>query len=92
MSPEHWETVKEILDAALEVPASARAGLVRRMTADREIISEVECLIAAEGPSLTDILHPPDTSSAPSLTTGLLVDRRYRLERRLASAASPMPG
>ena len=48
MKPERWERVKEVLDAALELPAGERtAFLDKTCGADAELRKEVESLLAA---------------------------------------------
>src|SRR5262245_26165145 len=60
MSPEQWERVKEIADAALKLPAAERSQYVRQMAkGDSVVASEVQSLLQAEaGGSLTAILNP----------------------------------
>lgn len=98
MTPERWERVSELFEAALQhEPGERNAFLLRMCADDRELIAEVESLIHAhEGGGelalpgtldpralVRDAWQQATNSSAPDTHVGTTVANRYRIDARL---------
>jgi hypothetical protein len=79
MSPEQWEKIKDIADAASGLDPAKRAEFIRLMAAgDSLVLREAESLVSAAAErGFTDLLSP--------VRPGYLVDGKYRLEHLLQS-------
>ncbi len=99
MTPENWEQVDRLLQAALELDASERSAFLDQACAeDKDLRREVESLLAVNLPT-NDFLSQPVVNfqdAALSVTTperseqsngileyGMILDDRYRVEREL---------
>jgi serine/threonine-protein kinase len=65
MKPERWKQLDELLEAALERPATERAAFVDRACAgDDELRSELESLLISDGKAEAFIESPPEMVAA----------------------------
>jgi hypothetical protein len=89
--PERWQTVKELLDGALDrAPAERAAFLDQACGADASLRAELESLLAA-GQQTGGFLEPPPSVAADPVDTGpqlagalkAALAGRYVLERGL---------
>jgi non-specific serine/threonine protein kinase/serine/threonine-protein kinase len=84
-SPEHWNTVKALLDEVIELAPAARERMLRRLTANADVLAELRSLLAASdasGAFLTSppALHEPDAPpSYRSLAAGAQIGA-FRVE------------
>ncbi|MBI1762342.1 MAG: serine/threonine protein kinase, partial [Acidobacteria bacterium] len=89
MTPERWQQVDNLMQAALEQPAAARAAFLQQACAgDAELLREVESLLAFQ--SEDEFLEAPPAAVAAEMleqgTAQLLLGRklgRYELQRAL---------
>jgi len=90
MSPEKWLEVKTIFNAALDLPAAARAAFVEeKCAADDALREEVEALLASsdeaagfiEAPALTRVANLVTEEKMPSLIGKQI--GAYRIEKEL---------
>ena len=66
MKPERWERVKEVLDAALEVPPGDRTAFLNKTCgSDAELRQEVESLLAASEDSDSFLEKSPVAQLSP---------------------------
>jgi len=74
MTPEKWLEVKEIFNAALDLPLEERASFVEKRCADNELREEVKALLSSsdeaenfiEDPALTRVSHLVTAEKMPS--------------------------
>lgn len=94
MTPERWETLKEIFEAALDASPTRRTALVREHCSDPEMRAEVERLLAEHEEARTFLSTPllknvrldgNDPVPCQSLSEGELIAGRYRIERFIAA-------
>ncbi|MBI4902609.1 MAG: protein kinase [Acidobacteria bacterium] len=94
MSPERWERVKDIFDAALDLDAAARPGfLAQSCLADEELRAEVERLLSQHEQADSSFLRTPPgggviDSGEEVSRQGLTLNGRYRIERELGRGGS----
>ena len=68
MTPERWQQIDQLFEAALEVEPGDRTGLLEQKCAgDEELRREVEALLAAHEQSSSFIEEPPSTAAAELL-------------------------
>jgi eukaryotic-like serine/threonine-protein kinase len=69
MKPERWKQVDELLEAALECPATERASFLERAcSGDAELRREVESLLLSDGQAEAFIESPPARVAADLFT------------------------
>jgi Tol biopolymer transport system component/serine/threonine protein kinase len=69
MKPERWKQVDELLEAALDCPATERASFLDRACAgDEELRRELESLLISDGQTETFIESPPARVAADLFT------------------------
>jgi Tol biopolymer transport system component len=69
MKPERWKQVDELLEAALEYPATERASFLdRACSGDEELRRELESLLISEGQTAAFIESPPARVAADFFT------------------------
>jgi hypothetical protein len=92
-SPEKWEAVKALFEAALELDSSARSAFLRNNCPDAEARAEVERLLSehdqAEGflstPALGNFSLEAEAQSPPEkLSAGEVLAGRFRIVRFIA--------
>jgi CHASE2 domain-containing sensor protein/tRNA A-37 threonylcarbamoyl transferase component Bud32 len=93
MTPERWNRLKSLFNAALEKPTRDRLAFVRREAAgDEDLAREALALLATheddsfiEKPAdlILDTLSTPGAALGPEAETSDLVDGKYRLEEQL---------
>ncbi len=89
LTPEQWERVKAIFEAALEKPSVDRTSFLAQCQDDPLLIEEVERLLASHSEA-GDFLSSPLTplaespSTLQSLSAGELLSERFRILRFLA--------
>jgi eukaryotic-like serine/threonine-protein kinase len=90
MTPERWQQVDNLLQAAMEQPAAARAAFLQAACAsDTELLKEVESLLSYQDSGDEFLEAPPAAVAAELLEQGtaeLLLGRklgRYELQRTL---------
>lgn len=90
MTPERWQQIDNLIQAALEQPAAARSAFLRQACAgDSELLREVESLLAYQGDADDFLEVPPAAVAAEFLEQGtaeLLLGKklgRYELQRAL---------
>ncbi len=93
-SPDKWEAIKELFEAALEEKPEERISFLTRRCGDPDVRSEVERLLAEHEqagsflstPALDDIKpHSEAPSSLPRLHTGEVLAGRFRILQFIAS-------
>ncbi len=88
LTPDQWEKVKELFEAALERPGTERASFLANDCPDREIRNEVERLLAnhTEGSNvLSSPVTSPVTLKQQFLSPGNFLAQRFQILRFLAS-------
>ena len=89
LTPDQWENVKELFEAALERPAAERASFLVNSCSDSLVRNEVERLLANHnaGSSFLSRPLPSPGASSPtqSFASGDLLAERFRILRFLAS-------
>jgi serine/threonine protein kinase/tetratricopeptide (TPR) repeat protein len=90
MTLSRWETVSQIFEAAIDLPADERGSFVRKACAgDSELESEVNRLLAADGkagsflehPALSTLPAPNRLAASPLLRAETLVAGRFQIVR-----------
>ena len=89
MTPEKWLEVKEIFNAALDLPAAERPAFIEEECADDELRAEVEALLASadeaqsfiESPALTRVSHLVTAERQPSYIGRQI--GAYKIEREI---------
>jgi serine/threonine protein kinase len=90
LTPEQWENVKQLFEAALETPAPERASFLVRACSESTIRHEVERLLAHHTAGSGFLKPPLPLSNVPAqrlrfLSPGDLLAERFRISRFLAS-------
>lgn len=81
MSPQQWARVKEVFDAAVDLPLGDRRSVLDlRCAGDPALRREVERLLR-ENDAADDFLSDPALPSMHSLKPGELVNDRYEVDR-----------
>ncbi|MCC6539143.1 MAG: protein kinase [Bryobacterales bacterium] len=81
MSPEQWARVKEVFDAAVDLPPGDRLSVLDlRCAGDPALRGEVERLLR-QADEAGDFLDAPAVPSLHSLQPGELVNDRYEVDR-----------
>jgi tRNA A-37 threonylcarbamoyl transferase component Bud32/DNA-binding beta-propeller fold protein YncE len=94
MSPERWERVKQLFDAALDLDAVGRSSLLAQVSlADEELQAHVERLLNEHEQASASFLRTPagieDSAPRPELSRlGAILNGRYRVERELGRGGS----
>jgi tRNA A-37 threonylcarbamoyl transferase component Bud32/class 3 adenylate cyclase len=91
MTAERWERVKAIFQDVVESEPAARAAILReRCGGDKDLLSEVESLLASDDNTPTSVMNYPVMEAAaivaatPARSGGALVlKERYEVEREL---------
>jgi eukaryotic-like serine/threonine-protein kinase len=89
MTAEKWLEVKEIFNAALDLPAAVRRSFIEERCADTELREEVEALLASsdeaesfiESPALTRVSHLATEEKLPSYIGKQIGS--YKIEREI---------
>jgi serine/threonine-protein kinase len=89
MTPEKWLEVKEIFNAALDLPSAARHSFIEERCADAGLREEVEALLASAGeaenfiedPALTRVSHLVTAEKMPSYIGKQIGS--YKIEREI---------
>ena len=93
MTPERWETLKELFEGALNVTPTRRSALVQERCSDLELCAEVERLLSEyeearsflSTPLLGDVrLDGELPLPYQSLSEGALIAGRYRISKFIA--------
>lgn len=88
MTPERWQRIKSLFEAALDLPPQDRPAFVREACLDASLREEVICLLSHHEDS-SDRLDKPFVRlddcfrEPPSLVQGAELARRFRIERLL---------
>jgi serine/threonine protein kinase len=64
-SPKKWETVKILLEAALDLPISDRSAFLRQGSSDEDVRAEVERLLVEHDEADTFLVNPLSPTSPP---------------------------
>jgi len=89
MTSEDWQKVKEIFNAALDLPPAERHSFIEKSCADNELREEVEALLASsdeaedfiEDPALTRVSHLVTAEKMPSYIGKQIGS--YKIEREI---------
>ena len=92
VSPENWETVKTLFDAALKIDASERAAFLRAKSSNEKVRAEVERLLAEYDEAGTTFLPSPGLVGVPfqpnrhsrRFSDGEMLSGRFRILRFVA--------
>lgn len=83
MDPQRWETIKDLFEAALDLPQSDRVAYLGRACADDPTLqSEVERLLKSHDEA-GDFLHQPIIPPSGAIQVGEILLDRYRVIRKL---------
>ncbi len=90
LTPQQWETIKALFEAAVEKPASERPAFLAAASQDRVVTREVERLLAnhdeagsfLSSPAVADVATRGE--SPPSFSPGDLLADRFRITRFIA--------
>jgi serine/threonine protein kinase/lipopolysaccharide biosynthesis regulator YciM len=85
MTPERWQRLKELLEAALKLDGSRRADFLdRACQSDTELRAEIDGLLAAHAEA-TNVLptDPASPSLDPTYPDGSVLAGRFRIDRFL---------
>src|SRR6202047_1531841 len=90
LTPDQWENVKELFEAALERPAIERVSFLANACSDSTIRREVERLLENHSAGSIFLSRPVPASASPSLpkyslSPGDLLAQRFLIIRFLAS-------
>ncbi len=90
LTPDQWENVKELFEAALEKPAPEHASFLANACSDSVVRNEVERLLANHTAGSSFLSSPLSASPSPGppqhfLAPGNLVAERFHIIRFLAS-------
>ena len=89
LTPDQWENVKELFEAALERPAPERASFLVNSCSNSLVRNEVERLLANHSAGSSFLSRPlPSSGASPptqSFASGDLLAERFRILRFLAS-------
>ena len=90
LTPDQWENVKELFEAALERPAAEQTSFLANACPDPEVRNEVERLLANHTPGSSFLSGPLPASPGPAqtqqfLSPGNLLAERFHIIRFLAS-------
>jgi tetratricopeptide (TPR) repeat protein/predicted Ser/Thr protein kinase len=87
-TPEQWQRIKELFDAAVELPAANREPFLAERCSDEELRREVLTLLRADSEAPTGFLaQPPDAATVLEQLTDPLLGTElgsYRVVRELA--------
>lgn len=90
LTPQQWETVKDLFEAALEKPAAARPIFLAAVSGDSAVVHEVERLLANHDQAGTFLSSPAvaavasKSDASPSLSAGDVLAERFRITRFIA--------
>src|SRR5690242_9721772 len=91
-TPEQWNKVKELFEAALEQPPGERSGFLSRACPDPEVVHELERLLAHSDEAGSFLSQPvvaayaaaPARDKAPTFAAGDVLAGRFRVLNFLA--------
>lgn len=91
-TPEQWNIVKELFEAALEQPPGERSGFLRRACSDPEVFHEVGRLLAHSEEAGSFLSQPaaaayalaPAHDDPPTFAPGAVLAGRFRVIELLA--------
>ena len=92
-SPEQWEAVKELFEAALEEDSARRSSFLQERCNDAGVCAEVERLLAEHeqagtflsAPVLDNLAAGTDSTKSQKLPEGAVLAGRFRIVRFIAS-------
>src|SRR6266478_4835021 len=90
LTPQQWETIKALFEAAVEKPAAERPSFLVSASQDAVVIREVERLLANHDEAGSFLSSPAAAGAAygsdgpPSFSPGDLLADRFRVTRFIA--------
>jgi serine/threonine protein kinase/tetratricopeptide (TPR) repeat protein len=90
LTPQQWETIKALFEAAVEKPAVERPSILAAASQDTAVVKEVERLLANHDEAGSFLSSPAGVGAAardhtpPSFSRGDLLADRFRITRFIA--------